>query len=672
MRILCVEDNERDADLVRRALMRSEPPPALLEQAPTLAAARAALAEPLRFDLVLTDLHLPDGSGLELLAEIRSRGLPLAVVALTGQGDEDLVMTLLRAGADDYLAKSETFAERVPATVRAALAAHHDHSARHARPLRVLYGEHSALDVDLTRRHLDAHAPHIRIEWAPDASGVLQQLPAGAGAPAGFDVLLIDFRLAGDSGLDVLKAVRQERALDLPVVLVTGQGSEDVAALAMRLGATDYLVKRPNYLLALPSVLENAFHRVQAAREQAALRALNASLERKVAERTAELEAAKDAAEAANRAKSAFLARMSHDLRTPLNAVLGFSQLLALDPALAGAGQARRQVQLIHDAGRHLLEMIDEVLDLARIESGGLRLSLEAVDACQLVQEAQQLVGPLAAQQRVAITQRPTRGSCLVQADRTRLRQVLVNLLTNAIKYNHAGGAVDLAVTGDDAGVQVAVADSGHGMTPQQLAALFQPFNRVGAESSGIEGTGLGLVIAKQLVEAMHGSLQVRSEPGAGSTFTLSLPAAVQAPKPPAPAQTASLHTLAAAAGGAPRRVLYVEDNPVNVELMRELLRLQPGIELRVAEDGPAAIALVSAWQPQLVLLDLDLPGMSGLELLRRLRANPATADFACVAVSAFALGPEIEHALEQGCAAYLTKPFAADDLFALIERHAR
>jgi CheY-like chemotaxis protein/anti-sigma regulatory factor (Ser/Thr protein kinase) len=316
--------------------------------------------------------------------------------------------------------------------------------------------------------------------------------------------------------------------------------------------------------------------------------------------------------------------------------------------------------------------MIDEVLDLARIESGGLRLSLEAVDACQLVQEAQQLVEPLAAQHRVTLSQWPTQGPCLVLADRTRLRQVLVNLLTNAVKYNHAGGAVDVSVVGDAARVQVAVADSGQGMTAQQLSALFQPFNRVGAESTGIEGTGLGLVIARQLVEAMHGSLQVCSTPGAGSTFTLSLPAAAQAPRHAAPPPVACLHTLAVADGGAPRRVLYVEDNPVNVELMRELVRLQPGVELQVAADGAAALTLAATWQPQLVLMDLDLPGMSGLEVMRRLRADAAAGDFTCVAVSALALAPEIQHALDQGCAAYLTKPFAADDLFALIERYTR
>jgi signal transduction histidine kinase len=535
----------------------------------------------------------------------------------------------------------------------------------------VLYVEHSALDVDLTRRHFDAHAAHIQLEWVADAAAALERLPAGPDDAARFDVLLLDFRLAGDSGLDLLKSVRQERNLDLPVVLVTGQGSEEVAALAMRLGATDYVVKRTNYLLALPAVIENAFHRVQTAREQSALRVLNASLERKVAERTAELETARIAAEAANQSKSAFLARMSHDLRTPLNAILGFSQLLALDPALPQDGGARRQLELIHDAGKHLLSLIDEVLDVARIESGELRLSLETVDACRLVQESLQLVGPLAAKHQVTLEHRPAQGSCLVRADHTRLRQVLVNLLTNGIKYNHSGGHLQVALSNPPDGVRLDVTDSGRGMTPEQLAGLYQPFNRLGAEASCVEGTGLGLVISKQLIDAMEGRLDVRSAPGAGSTFTITLPAAetsaVREHQPLAPPRPPALPPGLSA----PRRVLYVEDNPINQILMREMLRLQPGVALEMDADGPAALARAATWLPQLVLLDLDLPGMSGYEVLRRLRADPVTAGIPCVAVSAFAHGPEIQHALDQGCVAYLTKPFEAAHLYEMIERHA-
>lgn len=670
MRILYVEDDPRDADLVKRSLLGGRDPVRQVDVVSTLAAARAALVEPLHFDLVLTDLNLPDGNGLELVAEIRHRSLPLAVVALTSQGDEALVLAALKAGANDYLAKSDDIGERVGATARAALAAFRDDSARHAQALRVLYVEHSALDVDLSRRHFEVHAAHIQLEWVTDAVAALEKLPVAPDVAKRFDVLLLDFRLAGDSGLDLLKIVRQGRGLDLPVVLVTGQGGEEVAALAMRLGATDYVVKRGNYLLALPAVIENAYHRVQMARDQTALRLMNASLERKVAERTEELESAKEAAEAANRSKSAFLARMSHDLRTPLNAVLGFSQLLALDPALAQDGGARRQVQLIHNAGKHLLAMIDEVLDLTLIESGGLRLSLETVDASHLVQECLQLVGVLAAKHQVTLHQRDSPGNCLVHADHTRLRQVLVNLLTNGVKYNRAGGRVEVVLSQAPGALQVAVTDGGQGMSPAQLAGLYQPFNRLGAEASGIEGTGLGLVIAKQLIEAMHGRLEVRSVPGAGSTFTLTLPAAesaaVRERSPSSPARPTVVPATTA-----PRRVLYVEDNPVNQILMREMLDLHPGVELEMDADGPSALARAARWQPQLVLLDLDMPGMSGYEVLHRLRTDPVTAGIPCVAVSAFALGPEIQHALDDGCVAYLTKPFEMAQLYEVIGRYA-
>jgi signal transduction histidine kinase len=670
VRILFVEDNPSDADLVKRGLLGGREPVEQVEVVRSLAAARAALSEPLRFDLVLTDLNLPDGNGLELVAEIRHRQLPAAIVVLTSQGDESMVLAALKAGANDYLAKSDDFVDRVGVTVRAALAAFREDRARDARALRVLYVEHNAQDVDLTRRHFDAHAAHIHLEWVADAAAALVRLPDRPDEDCRFDVLLLDFRLAGDSGLELLKILRQDRRLDLPVVLVTGQGSEEVAALAMRLGATDYVIKRSNYLLALPAVVENAFYRVQTAREQSALRALNASLERKVAERTAELEAARLAAEAANQSKSAFLARMSHDLRTPLNAILGFSQLLTLDPALSDAAGAQRQAGLIHDAGKHLLSMVDEVLDVARIESGNLRLSLATVDACRLVQESVQLVDPLAARHGVTLRRQPGEGACLVHADHTRLRQVLVNLLTNAVKYNRPGGRVDVSLGDEADGVRISVSDTGRGMTAAQMAALFQPFNRLGAEASGVEGTGLGLVIARQLVDAMQGRLNVSSEPGVGSTFTITLPLAkaMQLRERESPAPGLPTPRLIP---GAPRRVLYVEDNPVNQMLMREVLRRQPGVELEIDSDGPAALERALRWRPQLVLLDLDLPGMSGYEVLRRLRGDPVTADIPCVVVSAFAHGPEIQQALDQGCVAYLTKPFEVAKLHELIERHA-
>ncbi len=409
-------------------------------------------------------------------------------------------------------------------------------------------------------------------------------------------------------------------------------------------------------------------------RAEAEIRALNTSLEQRVAARTVELAAAKELAEAANQGKSAFLARMSHELRTPLNAVLGFSQLLALDTQLQQSPTAAQQLQHIRAAGEHLLEMVDEVLDLARIEAGGLRLVLEAVDLGALVAESLALTEPLARRHQVTLQAPADALPFWVLADRTRLRQVLVNLLTNAIKYNRPGGRVELRLgTGPDAPARLAtvtVQDTGIGMSAAQLAALFQPFNRLGAETGSVEGTGLGLVIARQLAEAMQGRLQVASVPGVGTSFTLGLPACTGA-SAAAQAAAAALAADTAPAPAVPElRVLYVEDNPVNVMLMEGVLQRLPGLHLHCATDGPSGLAAAAALRPHLILLDLALPGLSGHQVLQRLRASAATAAIPCIAVSANALPQDVALALDTGFDGYVTKPFVVDEMVQLVERH--
>jgi PAS domain S-box-containing protein len=271
MRVLYVEDDARDATLVRHELARDAPGIAL-EVASTVAAARERLTADPSFDVALVDLRLPDGDGFELLREIRGRNLPTAVVIVTGEGDEATAVAALKAGADDYVSKQSGFAARLPATLEAARARFRVEAERRTHVLRVLYAEHHAVDVDLTRRHLAAHAPHIHLEVVHGAHEVLGRLPATDGDPSPCDVLLLDYRLPGESALELLKTLRDQRRLTLPVVLVTGQGDEEVAAQALRLGAADYLIKHPGYLFELPVALENAHHRARLAREQAALR----------------------------------------------------------------------------------------------------------------------------------------------------------------------------------------------------------------------------------------------------------------------------------------------------------------------------------------------------------------------------------------------------------------
>jgi len=362
----------------------------------------------------------------------------------------------------------------------------------------------------------------------------------------------------------------------------------------------------------------------------------------------------KEVAERESRAKSQFLARMSHELRTPLNAVLGFTQLLAAD--LRHVPSQHAQLEHIRTAGEHLLALIDQVLDLSRMESDQLPLALEPVSLPALLGEVLPMVEPLAREHGVAIVRDEVDGVAL--ADRTRLRQVLINLLTNAVKYNRRGGTVRLDAQHDGTRVHVAVADTGRGFTAAQLAHVFEPFNRLGAERSGVEGTGIGLAIAKGLVERMGGRIGVSSEPGVGSVFALELPAAAHdAVAAPAPPQRAFELTGTTSSSGAHGRVLYIEDNPVNVLVVQEIVHQRTELRLDTAADGESGVARAIAAPPALVLIDMQLPDIDGFEVLRRLRAHPATATVPCVALSANALPEDVQRARAAGFDDYWTKP---------------
>lgn len=277
MRILCLEDNALDADLLRRALDGTEGSVAI-DVAGSIAEARERLAAREPYDVALLDLRLPDGDGMELLREIRAHALPVAVAILTGQGDEATAAAALRAGADDYIVKQPGYLDGLPARLQRIIERFRELAVLRARGLRVLYAETHAADIELARRHLERHAPNIQLEIVHNAAEVLARLPAAADEPCAHDVLLLDYRLPGDSALDLLKTVAHERRLDLPIVLVTGQGNEEVAAQALRLGAADYLTKHAGYLFELPATLENAHHRARLARERAALAASEARL----------------------------------------------------------------------------------------------------------------------------------------------------------------------------------------------------------------------------------------------------------------------------------------------------------------------------------------------------------------------------------------------------------
>ncbi|MCW5611162.1 MAG: CHASE domain-containing protein [Rubrivivax sp.] len=368
-------------------------------------------------------------------------------------------------------------------------------------------------------------------------------------------------------------------------------------------------------------------------------------------------------AEAASRAKSEFVSRMSHELRTPLNAMIGFAQLLGLDREPALVPHQRDWTQQIQRAGWHLLELINETLDLARIESGAVQLKPEAVELVPLVAACQSLIAGPAAERGVSLVVQCDPAVPAVLADPTRLKQVLTNLLSNAVKYNRSGGTVRLATApAADGGVAISVRDTGLGMTREQLGALFQPYNRLGREGSGIEGTGIGLVISRRLTELMGGTLEVASTAGEGSVFTVRLPAAVGEVTRPA------VFTESSPAPYQQRMVHYIEDNPTNVEVMRGVLAQRSQVVLQVSTLGLDGLAAVRRQRPDLILLDMQLPDISGIELLRHLKDDLELADIPVVVVSADATPGHMQKALTLGALHYVTKPLDVARFLAVVD----
>jgi PAS domain S-box-containing protein len=387
--------------------------------------------------------------------------------------------------------------------------------------------------------------------------------------------------------------------------------------------------------------------------------------ERKAAER-AMLEA-KNSAERANAEKSAFLSRMSHELRTPLHAILGFAQLMVLE-AKRLSNRQRETLKSIQGAGWHLLSLIDDVLDLSKIESGSEPVRLEPVDVAKVVQECVGMTASAAQGASVSIVVEPSaQRRRHVMADATRLRQVLANLLSNAVKYNRARGIVRIRLLdAEERRAALQIEDSGIGMDETQLGRLFEPFNRLGAESLGIEGTGIGLVICKRLVEAMGGTIGVESRSGKGSTFTVTLHAAEAVARVPARPRSAPRVRSRSARGG--RTVLYVEDDGANAEVMRRVFARRRDLRLVLAKNGSEALELARRHRPELMILDMNLPAMDGLELLARLRELEGTRAVPAIALSANAYGADVARAKSAGFADYLTKPLRVEEFLARLD----
>ncbi|WP_306600328.1 PAS domain-containing sensor histidine kinase [Geothrix sp. 21YS21S-2] len=390
-----------------------------------------------------------------------------------------------------------------------------------------------------------------------------------------------------------------------------------------------------------------------AARDITEARRMEAVLQAK----NAELEHAKVVAEKANLAKSEFLSGMSHELRSPLNAILGFAQLMdSAQPPPSDSQKA--SLKQILNAGWYLLRLINEILDLAVVESGKLSISVEPVSLSEVLAECQAMIAPQAGKRDLRLEFEELDTPRFVLADRVRLKQVVLNFLSNAIKYNRPGGTVTVASSVLPSGrVRIGIQDTGAGLPPAMVEQLFQAFNRLGHEDGAEEGTGIGLVMSKVLVELMGGEVGVDSVEGVGSTFWFELKGT---PAPRMPAEGARQRPAArprAPRGSALRTVLYVEDNAANLELVQELVARRPDLHLLTADEGQLGVDLAREHLPEVILMDINLPGISGTEALALLREDPATAHIPVLAISANAMVSDVRAGLDLGFFRYLTKP---------------
>ena len=496
---------------------------------------------------------------------------------------------------------------------------------------------------------------------ATDEKGIIQLFNGGAERMLGYAAAEVVNRIRPSDIHDPQEVMARAQALSLELGTIIAPGFEALAFKASR-GIEDiyeltYICKDGSRFPAVVSItaLRDDFGRV--------IGYLLIGTDNSVRKRVeSELHEAMAAAEKANRAKTDFLSGMSHELRTPLNAILGFAQLMESGSPLPTPSQKRNLDQILK-AGWYLLELINEILDLALIESGKVTLSREPVSLAEVMLECRAMIEPQARKRDIGMTFPQFDVACFVKADRTRVKQVLINLLFNAIKYNKLGGAVAVESTPiPPDSIRISVRDTGAGLAPEQVAQLFQPFNRLGKEASAEEGTGIGLVVTKRLVELMGGAIGAESTVGVGSVFWVELsltPAprlAVLESEPAGPVhpQAPDVTPL--------RTLLYVEDNPANLELVEQLIARRTDLRLLSAADGNLGIEFARAYRPEVILMDINLPGMSGIDAMKILRADPSTAHIPIIALSANAVPRDIAKGLEAGFLNYLTKPIKVNE----------
>jgi len=502
---------------------------------------------------------------------------------------------------------------------------------------------------------------------ATDEKGIIQLFNVGAERVLGYKAAEVVNRISPSDIHDPQEVTARARALSVELATPIAPGFEALAFKASR-GIEDiyeltYVCKDGNRFPAVVSItaLRDDYGDI--------IGYLLIGTDNSVRKRVeSELNAAMAAAEKANRAKTDFLSGMSHELRTPLNAILGFAQLMESGSPAPTPSQKKNLDQILK-GGWYLLELINEILDLALIESGKMTLSREPVSLVEIMLECRAMVEPQAQKRDIGMTFPRFETPYFVKGDRTRVKQVLINLLFNAIKYNKPGGAVAVECTlSPPSSLRISVRDTGAGLAPEQLAQLFQPFNRLGKEAGAEEGTGIGLVVTKRLVELMGGAIGADSTVGAGSVFWIELRRTTAPQLAVLEAEGAALVRPHVPHGTPLRTLLYVEDNPANLELVEQLIARRPDLRLLSAADGNLGIEFARTCQPEVILMDINLPGLSGVEAMKILRADPSTAHIPIIAISANAVPRDIKRGLEAGFFNYLTKPINVNQFMVALD----
>ena len=690
IKVLYAEDNPQDADQTLSHFAERAP-----EFEIEIVDTGQGCLERLRkaeFDLLLLDHHLPDMDGLDVLKTLVHIGTQVPVVLVTGAGDEELVVKSLRLRAASYVPKVGNYLETLPDLLRGVIEEHRRKQSQGmltATPQGILYVEHQAMDIELTLRHFAEHAPHFVVDVVSTCAEALARLER----PHAYALALVDLRMPDMSGLDFAYEAQRRRLVLPPFIVVSGQGDEGAAIATLKLGAADYIAKRDGYLHQLTYCIDHAIShdrlnrlnqqlQIELAEHKRAeddLRAANARLEQAVAH----AEELAIRAEAANRAKSHFLANMSHEIRTPLTVILGFSDLLTT-PDLSCEEQ-REFLAQVQSNGELLLALISDILDIASVEAN--RLTLEKVNypLQQIIADALSVVQVRAEQKGLRLeVDYAFPLPMTIHTDPVRLRQILTNLIGNAIKFTERGAVCvtvrSIRETDGSGRMQFAVSDTGIGIPPDRFGELFEPFMQVDASSTRrYGGTGLGLAIARRLARALGGDVEVASQLGEGSTFTLTIDAGSlngvrMLDSTPVPLTVEEQRSLMEHEVPLHGRVLLAEDVLNTCAVLRHIL-LRMNLELEIAEDGRLACEMIeksqAEGQPQpydLILMDVQMPRMNGLEATRWLRQHGWKGPI--VALTACALVGDREKCLEAGCDDYIAKPITAKGLREVLTRY--